>query len=107
MNHHQPSGDVAGGKDVRGGCAKLGVDLHAAVLIDLYTGGGKVECGGVCDPADGNDRQSCVKMMSGVALGVDQPDSGSAALEALDLAGIRNTWIPDACNAALTVAATS
>ena len=52
VDDHQVSGDIAGGEDVRCGGAKLSVDLYVAARVGLDAGGGKVELGGVGDPAD-------------------------------------------------------
>ena len=63
MDDHHVSGDVAGGEDVRRAGAKLSVHLNVAAWVGLDAGGGKVELGGVGDPADRDDRNRCVDVV--------------------------------------------
>ena len=65
MDDHHVSGDIAGGEDVRHGGVKLSVNLNVAAVVGVYAGGGKVELGGVRDPAGGDDGHRCVDMVRG------------------------------------------
>ena len=84
----QVPGHISCGKDVRRARPKLTVHLYVPALVDLDSGGGDIELGGVGDPTDRENHEARVDRVASAVLGVGHSHSGPAVVEALDRSGV-------------------